>query len=99
MIWHIVRFDCASLDEPTRAQIEADLAGLTAIEAVGFLRVARDVDAPEVTVLLTGFASYDDLTTYREHPDHVPVVERIRDLSLPTVRIDVETADLVEDLP
>lgn len=99
MIWHIVRFDCAQLDEPTRREVEADLQGLAALDEVAFLRLARDVDEPGVTGLLTGFASYADLEAYRVHPDHVPVVERVRALNLPTVRLDLATDDHVEDLP
>ena len=98
MIWHIVRFDCSTLDETTRTAIEEDLRGLADLDVVALLRVARDVDAPGVTGLITGFASYADLETYRTHPDHIPVVDRIGALALPTTRLDLETDDDVRAL-
>lgn len=99
MIWHVVRFDCAELDEATRVELEASLAGLAALEEVAWLRVARDVEEPTVTGLLTVFADVEALTRYRVHPDHVPVVERIRSLGIPTVRLDLATDDEPADLP
>lgn len=93
MIWHIVRFDLSSLDDETRAGLEQQLADLTRLDEVAWLTVARDLDAPEVTGLVTLFASYEDLEAYRVHPQHVPVLERIRSLGIPVTRLDIE-ADL-----
>lgn len=99
MIWHVVRFDCTDLDESTRRELESALAGLAALDEVAWLRVARDVEEPTVTGLLTVFADVDALTRYRVHPEHLPVVERIRSLGLPTVRLDIATDDEPSDLP
>lgn len=99
MIWHVVRLDCTEVDEDTRRDLEASLAGLAQLDEVAWLRVARDVEDPEVTGLLTVFADADALARYRVHPEHVPIVERIRSLSIPTVRLDVATDDAVADLP
>ncbi len=90
MIWHIVRFDLSSLPAEVREEIEASLRGLADLEVVAWLEVARDVDDPGITGLLTLFASYEDLEAYRVHPHHVPVVERIRDLGVPVTRLDLD---------
>jgi hypothetical protein len=52
-----------------------------------------------VTGLLTGFADRRALEAYRVHPDHLPVVARVRELGVGTVRLDVATDDAVEALP
>ncbi len=90
MIWHIVSFDMAEADPAEREAFEAQLAGLADIDEVVWLHVAHDVDEPTRTGLITVFASYADLESYRTHPDHQPVVARIRDLQLPASRLDVE---------
>ncbi len=99
MIWHIVRFDMGVLDEATRASIEGDLAGLTTLDDVAWLRVARDVDDPAMTGLLTAFADHDALERYRVHPEHLPVVQRVRELGIPSVRLDIATDDDPATLP
>ncbi len=99
MIWHIVRFDMSELDEATRASLENDLAGLTALEDVAWLRVARDVEDPGMTGLITAFADHDALERYRVHPDHLPVVQRARELAIPAVRLDIATDDDPTTLP
>lgn len=99
MIWHIVRFDFSGIDADTRADIERRLADLDAIDEVAWLRVARDIDDANVTGLMTGFASVEDLDTYRTHPDHLPVVGDIRDLEIAVSRIDIATDDDVTALP
>jgi pyridoxine 5'-phosphate synthase PdxJ len=99
VIWHLVRFDLGHLDEDLRREVEADLAGLEDLDEVAWLRVARDVEQPEVTGLMTAFVDAEALATYRVHPRHVPVVERIRDLEVPTVRMDLPTDDDPTTLP
>ena len=99
MIWHVVRFDCTEVDEETRQELEASLAALADLDDVAWLRVARDVEEPAVTGLLTVFADVEALTRYRVHPEHLPVVERIKSLGIPTVRLDIATDDEPADLP
>ena len=99
MIWHVVRFDCTDLDESTRQELESSLAALASLDEVSWLRIARDVEDPTATGLLTVFADVDALTRYRVHPEHVPVVERIKALGIPTVRLDIATDDEPSDLP
>ena len=99
MIWHIVRFDMSGIDESVREDIEAELAGLAALDEVAWLRVARDVEEPAFTGLITVFADARALDAYRRHPRHLPVVERIRSLGIPATRLDVATPDDPADLP
>lgn len=94
MIWHVVRFDMGALEEDARAQLESMLQALVEIDDVVWLRVARDIEEPAVTGLLTGFRDHAALERYRVHPKHLPVVERVRDLGIPVVRLDVDV-----DLP
>lgn len=99
MIWHLVRFDFGTVAASTRLEVEADLAALVSIDEVAWLRVGRDIEDPAITGLMTAFADREALDTYRVHPDHVPVVERIRALGIPVVRLDLHTDDDPERLP
>jgi hypothetical protein len=99
VIWHVVRFDFRDIDDPIREEVEADLRALDRLDEVAWLRVARDVEEPTVTGLLTAFADQAALEAYRVHPEHLPVVSRIRELGIPAIRLDVATRDAVEDLP
>lgn len=93
MIWHIVRFDFAGIADDVRTDLEAQLRDLDDLDCVGFLRLGRDLEQSTVTGLLTGFADAGELDTYRTHPDHLPVVEAIREAGVAVTRIDVETDD------
>jgi hypothetical protein len=99
VIWHIVRFEMAHLDEVVRREVESALAGLTTLEEVRWLRVARDLEDPTVTGLITVFDDVDALARYRVHPDHGPVLERLRELDITATRIDIATDDDPDDLP
>lgn len=99
MIWHIVRFDFTGVDAAVREDLEDRLEALGGLDEVAWLRLSRDLDDGQVTGLITGFATYEDLEAYRNHPDHVPVVAAIRESGVATARIDLETDDAVEDLP
>lgn len=99
MIWHIVRFDFEEVDEDTRRDLEASLAGLEDLEEVAWVRVGRDLTDPRVTGYVAAFRTSDDLAAYRNHPDHVPVVDAIRSAGVRAVRLDIRTEDRVADLP
>jgi quinol monooxygenase YgiN len=99
VIWHVVRLDFTGVDEADRADVESALQALDSIDEVAWLRVGRDLEDPTVTGLLTVFADPAALETYRTHPDHLPVVERIRALQVTTARFDVTTDDAVDALP
>jgi hypothetical protein len=89
VIWHIVRFDMSSLDEDTRASLDADLAALDRLDCVDQLHVGPDLAEPHITGLVSAFADEEALDAYRVHPDHLPVVERVRSLNIPAVRLDI----------
>lgn len=91
MLWHIVRFTFrAGVAEDERRALEHDMASLDeAIDEVVWLAVARSVDEPAVTGLLSLFEDEDGLASYRVHPRHVPVVERARALCDDIARLDV----------
>jgi hypothetical protein len=93
VIWHSVRFDFSTTDAGVRDEIEAQLAGLAALDVVDGLRIGRDIVDPEVTGLLVTLADEQALATYRDHPDHAPVVARIRDLGVGVTRFDIVTDD------
>jgi hypothetical protein len=99
VIWHVVGFDTGDLDEATRRTFVEQLAALASLDVVAWLRVARDIEDPAVVGLLTAFADADDLAAYRVHPDHASVLGLIRDLGLPTVRLDIPTDDDPATLP
>lgn len=94
MLWHIVRFEFRpDVDADERVALERALQDLgDAIDEVAWLAVSRSVDEPAVTGLLTLFADSAALAAYRDHPLHVPIVERARALCSDLVRLDV-TAD------
>lgn len=93
MLWHIVRFDCGHLDEDDRVDLEAQLRGLTELDVVRGLRLARDVEDPAITGLVVALDDAAALAVYRDHPDHLPVVARVRELGVTATRLDIETDD------
>ncbi len=101
MVWHIVRFRFhADMPDTVRAAFERDLRRLVdSIEQLVMLRVARSLDEPDVLGLLTGFASPEDLETYRAHPSHQPVLERAKELCTEITRLDFVTDDVPGALP
>lgn len=90
MIWHIVSFDMSGVDDATQIELEQRLAALAQLDVVAWLEVARDVDVPTRTGLLSAFETIADLEAYRHHPEHVPVVDSLRDLGIPVSRVDIE---------
>ena len=101
MVWHIVRFRFhADMPDTVRAAFERDLRRMAdGVEQLVMLRVARSLDEPDVLGLLTGFASPEDLETYRNHPRHRPVLERAKELCTEITRLDFVTEDAPGALP
>ena len=95
MLWHIVRFTFADdMSETHRDELEDQLRSLVDhIDELRFIRVARDLDDPSVTGLISGFDDADGLAVYADHPAHVPVAARLREASKDIARLDVVTDD------
>lgn len=91
MLWHIVRFQFrADVSDDERRALEGDMEALSeAIDEVVWLAVARAVDEPAVTGLISLFEDESSLAAYRVHPRHVPVAERARVLCADITRLDV----------
>lgn len=91
MLWHIVRFEFRSdVADDERRALERDIEALAGvIDEVVWLAVARGVDEPAVTGLLSLFQDESGLAAYRVHPRHVPVAERARALCDDITRLDV----------
>ncbi|MBA2529712.1 MAG: Dabb family protein [Euzebyales bacterium] len=101
MLWHIVRFRFPpGVDDGDRQALEASLRSLAGrVPTLRFLRVARSLDEPHVTGLLTGFDDAAGLATYRDHPDHLPVASRAGELCREITRLDLVTDDPPDALP
>jgi hypothetical protein len=101
VLWHIVRFRFSpEVKEDDRRELAEALAALPdRIAELRFARVAPSIDEPDVLGLLTGFDDLAGLEVYRDHPAHVPVVTRARELCAEIVRLDVETDDPPAALP
>ena len=99
MLWHIVRFDFEGVEPSVRTELEERIASLADLDIVAWLRVARDVDLPNVSGLISGFRSHADLEHYRTHPDHLPIVEALRQAGVEMTRVDLETGDDPASLP
>lgn len=99
MMWHIVRFDFTDVDDAVREEIEDALMALDDLDVVAWLRLSRDIDEDNVTGLITGFVTEEDLVTYRTHPDHLPVVRAIGALGIAVSSIDMHTDDDVAAMP
>ena len=99
MIWHVVRFDFSTVADATRDDLEQRIAALADLEPVAWLRLGRDLDTPGITGLLTGFTDLAALEAYRTHPDHLPVVDAIREAGVGASRVDFATDDDAAGLP
>jgi hypothetical protein len=101
MLWHIVTFRFSP--EAGVAQRDALVSALTGliddIDELRFVRVAPSLDEPDVVGLLSGFDDAADLAVYRDHPAHLPVVARARELCAEITRLDLVTDDPPDALP
>lgn len=90
MLWHIVRFAFRSdVADDERRALEHEMEALAAIDEVVWLAVARAIDDPQVTGLVSLFEDEEGLAAYRVHHRHVPVVERTRALCETITRLDM----------
>jgi hypothetical protein len=101
VLWHIVRFRFAEgTAEADRRALLDDLAGLVDhIAELRFVRVAPSIEEPDVIGLISGLDDAEALAVYRDHPAHLPVVARARELCSEITRLDVMTDDPGDALP
>lgn len=94
MIKHIVMFQLKEKNEHTLQQLVSALESLAEnIETLQFLEVGvdfRNTERSYDVVLTTHFANSQDLQTYAEHPQHLPVVELVREICSHSIVIDYE---------
>jgi Stress responsive A/B Barrel Domain len=90
-VYHVVLF---TLREGDRAQLEPlldDLRMLERLPMVQLLICGRAATGSRYDAgLVVKVAAWADLQAYREHPDHLPVVERLR-----TLAATLDVADFV----
>lgn len=100
MLWHIVKFRFAETTGiGEQEELAMALTGLIEeIPELRILRVAPSIDEPDVLALLSGFDDEAGLAVYRDHPAHLPVVARARELCTEVVRLDFVTGDPVDAL-
>jgi hypothetical protein len=97
MFHHIVMFRFKEeVTKETVAEIRTQLLDLpSSIETIRSYHIGRDAGVTQGTWDLVVIAEFDDeagYRTYRDHPDHVPVVNRIA--SLAEERASVQTLEL-----
>lgn len=97
MIRHIVFFKFKeNVTDAKRDELVLALVGLKdKISLVKELEIGRDVGnkANSCDIALNSlFETFDDVETYAIHPDHVKVVELVRELCQSSVKVDFETA-------
>lgn len=96
MINHVVLFKLREYSETEKMEVIAELKGkLLALKdkiaELKFVEVGEnyELDAKSYDMaLLTHFESLEDLDTYRVHPEHLKVVERIGQTTVARAAVD-----------
>jgi hypothetical protein len=100
-IRHIVSWKLAATDETERdaafATMQAELEGLAAVmpDDIESLQVGRNIAYPESNwdvVLVGDYPSLEALERYQVHPEHVRVVQIVRQLVVERSAVDFELA-------
>lgn len=92
MIRHIVLFSLHDSESPEAEALLASLRALPAqITEIRGLMLGRTINESRghQFALTVDVDDADALARYREHPDHIPVVERLGGLSLDIVVADI----------
>lgn len=96
MINHVVLFKLKDYQEEEKAKIIAELKDLLEglkdkIDEVKFIEVGTNYELQAKSydiVLLSHFDSVEDLDKYRVHPEHLKVVERIKETTSERAAVD-----------
>jgi myo-inositol catabolism protein IolC len=91
LIRHIVLFSLEDADSPEAEQLLASLRALPRqVPEIRGLMLGRPInDGAHQFALTVDLDDEEALARYRAHPDHVPVVERLRALSSKIVVADI----------
>jgi hypothetical protein len=94
VLWHIVKFRFRpEVSAADRTDFAHRLEGMD--ESIAELRavhVAPSVDEPDVLGLITCLDDEAALAVYADHPAHVPVADRGRELCEEIIRLDMVTS-------
>lgn len=96
MINHIVLFKLKDYPKEEKAQIVEELKSLleglkAKIDVVKHIEVGTnyELDAKSYDIaLISHFESFEDLDVYRVHPEHLKVVERIKETTSERAAVD-----------
>lgn len=96
MINHVVLFKLKDYPEAEKVQVIAELKGMLEglkekIEEVKYIEVGTNYEIKAKSfdiVLISHFENVDDLNKYRVHPDHLKVVERIKETTTERAAVD-----------
>ena len=96
MINHIVLFKLKDFQKEEKAKVVKELKTLLEglkekIDEVKYLEVGTnyELDAKSYDIaLISHFSSLEDLDTYRVHPEHLKVVERIKETTSERAAVD-----------
>jgi len=98
MINHIVLFKLKDYPLKGKAEIRDELTSLLKglkekVPGIEFLKVGQNylLEAKSYDLaLITHFESVENLDAYRIHPEHLKVVQRIREITQATAAVDFE---------
>ncbi len=96
MINHVVLFKLKEYPEEEKIKIAAELKGLIEglkekIDGVKFMQVGTNHEFPAKSfdmALISHFETAADLENYRVHPEHLKVVERIKETTTERAAVD-----------
>ena len=96
MINHVVLFKLKDYPEAEKIQVIAGLKGLLEglkekIEEVKHIEVGANYELEAKSydiVLISHFENIDDLNKYRVHPEHLKVVDRIKETTTERAAVD-----------
>jgi len=96
MINHVVLFKLKDYPEAEKIQVIAELKGLLEglkekIEEVKHIEVGANYELEAKSydiVLISHFENIDDLNKYRVHPEHLKVVDRIKETTTERAAVD-----------
>lgn len=98
MINHVVLFKLKDYPEAEKAEVITELKNLLEglkdkIEEVKYLEVGTNYELSTTSydiVLLSHFESVEELDKYRVHPEHLKVVERIKETTAERAAVDYQ---------